>query len=62
MAAAYKNFLVNIIGFGNDAEAIRVRTLGLDSFAAMSEYNKEDVKSLCRTLRKDATTPMEVGS
>ena len=61
MAAAYKNFLVNVIGFGNDAEAVRVRALGLDSFAAMTEYNKEDVKSLCRTLRKDATTPMEIG-
>ena len=53
--------MVNIIGFGNDAEAVRVRALGLDSFAAMSEYNKEDVKSLCRTLRKDVTTPMEIG-
>ena len=61
MAAAYKNFLVNVIGFGNDAEAVRVRALGLDSFSAMTEYNKEDVKSLCRTLRKDATAPMEIG-
>ena len=61
MAAAYKNFLVNVIGFANDDKAVRVRALGLDSFAAMTEYNKEDVKSLCRTIRKDSTSPMEIG-
>ena len=61
MAAAFKNFLINVIGFATDADAQRVRTIGLDAFATMPEYDKEDVKSLCRTLRKDATAPMEIG-
>ena len=61
MAAAFKNFLINVIGFANDADAQRVREVGMDSFATMPEYNKDDVKSLCRTLRKDANAPIEIG-
>ena len=61
MAAAFKNFLVNVIGFASDAQATRVRTTGLDSFATLSEYDKDDVVSLCRTLRKDSTNPMVIG-
>ena len=61
MAAQFKNFLVSTIGFANDAEAQRVRATGLDGFAALPEYSKEDIQSLVRTLKKDATAPMTIG-
>ena len=61
MAAAFKAFLLNTIGFANDAEAVRVRATGLDLFATLAEYNKEDVQSLVCTLKKDNTNPMTIG-
>ena len=48
MAAAFKNFLINVIGFATDADAQRVRTDGLDSFATMPEYDKDYIKSVSK--------------
>ena len=61
MAAAFCNFLTNVIGFNTDAEANRVRTTGLDGFQTLSKYKKEDVQSLCCTLRKSSNNPMVIG-
>ena len=32
-----------------------------DNFDTLSEFDKEDVQSLCRTLRKDSNNPMTIG-
>ena len=61
MAAAFKTFITNVIGFANNVEATRVRVTGLDLFATLAEYDKEDVKSLVCTLKKDNANPMTIG-
>ena len=60
MAAAFKNFLVNVIGFANDAEAVQVRATGLDSFDTLADYDKDNVQSLIRTLKKHNTNPLTI--
>ena len=35
--------------------------MGINNFDTLAEYKKEDVQSLCRTLRKDTTSPMTIG-
>ena len=55
MAAAFKAFLINTIGFANDAEGTRVRATGLDLFATLAEYNKEDLLNLLLVLSRRTT-------
>ena len=60
-AAAFRTYLNSVIGFGSAANANRVISMGLSGFDVLAEYDKDDVNSLCRTLRKDPTTPMIIG-
>ena len=61
MAAAFKIFLVNVIGFANNAEAVQVRSMCLDLFAILAQYDHEMVQYLVRTLKKDQTSPLTIG-
>ena len=61
MAAAYRGYLNNSIGFGSAANANRVIAEGLDSFETLAEYDKDDVASLCRAIRKDNANLMPIG-
>ena len=60
-AAAFRTYLNSVIGFRSVANATRVVNMGLSAFDVLAEFDKEDVNSLCRTLRKDATSPMVIG-
>ena len=60
-AAAFKTYLNSVIGFGSVANANKVIGMGLTGFDVLPDYDKEDVNSLCRSLRKDATSPMVIG-
>ena len=54
--AAFRTYLNSVIGFGSVANATRVINMGLSDFETLAEFDKEDVNSLCRTLRKDAAS------
>ena len=58
---AFRSYLNNVIGFATNANDNRVIGAGLDNFDTLSEFDKEDVQSLCRTLRKDSNNPMTIG-
>ena len=61
MSAQFKTYLNGVIGFGSVANATRVTNMGLTGFDTLPEYDKDDVNSLCRSLRKDSTSPLVIG-
>ena len=61
MANTFRTYLKDVIGSDTVVNSNRVISAGLDSFDTLSEYSKEDVNSLCRTLKKSPTNPMEIG-
>ena len=58
--AAIRTYLKDVIGLGNDQlgteRANAIIAEGLDSFDALVDFNKDDIKSLCSTVRKPGGT------
>ena len=53
---AIKTYLREVIGFSDGEEgtlkANAMITEGLDSFKSLVDFNKQDIKSLCSSIRK----------
>ena len=58
--AAIRTYLKDVIGLGNDQlgteRANAIIAEGLDGFDALVDFNKDDIKSLCSTVRKPGGT------
>jgi hypothetical protein len=59
-AAGFKNYLKDVIGLGGNAlgteRADAIIAEGLDGFDAFVDFDKDDIKSLCSTVRKPGGT------
>lgn len=58
--AAVRTYLKSVIGLGDDQlgteRANALIAEGLDTFDALVDFNKDDIKSLCSTVRKPGGT------
>ena len=61
MAVVFRGYLNVKIGFGSAANAIYVMNEGLDSIDTLSKYDKDNVASLCRVIRKGNANHMAIG-
>lgn len=58
--ATFRLWLRDDIGLQTDANATQMMASGFSSFAELQQLDTEDIKNLCRQLRKDDVNPVPV--
>ena len=61
-AAAFNTYLRTTINLSNNPRINAIKDHGLDSFAAMDDFEDEDIKTLVSSVRKDSTNPVQVNA